>query len=399
MGALAAIAVTGGSAADFDIDGGPCRETPGEALLLRCPTAFVGQEYEVQIESEEGSGCSPDYDYFVIVNSALPPGLSMSRDGLISGTPTTAGFTRFWIFNHDLSVDQGGPVNCPFDDTSEREFSIFVEPGLAIVNQSVKPASLGEPYSETLVAKRVETLNPPTGQDVQASWSLESGSPPPGITLSTTGALTGIPTSEGSYQFVVRAQAGGPVDTETYTLGVRQPVTVKSPFALASGATAEVGARLAKTVTATGGTGTYTWSLASGALPSGVALNTGSGAISGTPQAAGNFTFSIAANDAEGRVATTNAALTVAPRLTIKTRRLKAARVGRAYQARVVTAGGVQPVKWRASGKLPPGVRFATSLGTLAGTPRASGTFPVTFRATDGLEVVAKKTFRVVVAK
>src|ERR1041384_8119914 len=102
--AIAAIVVAGGSAADFDIDNGPCRESPENAFLLRCPTAYVGVHYEVQIESEEGSGCSPNYDYFVIVNSALPPGLSMTRDGLISGTPTTAGFTRFWIHNHDLSA-------------------------------------------------------------------------------------------------------------------------------------------------------------------------------------------------------------------------------------------------------------------------------------------------------
>jgi hypothetical protein len=389
-GAIAAIVVAGGSAADFDVDGGPCRETPGEELLLRCPTAYVGVPYEVQIESEEGSGCSPDYDYFVIVNSVLPPGLSMSRDGLISGTPTTASFTRFWIFNHDLSVDQGGPANCPFDDTSEREFSIFVDPGLAIVNQSVKPASLGEPYSETLTAKRVDALNPVTGPDVQASWSLQSGSLPPGVTLSPTGVLAGTPTSEGSFQFVVKAQNGGPFDTETYTLAVRQPVTVRSPFASARAPRSEVGIRFGATAAATGGTGTYTWTLASGALPAGLALNSASGAVAGTPQSAGNFAFALTATDAEGRVATANGALTVAPRLAIRTVRLKTARLGRAYRARLATGGGVRPVTWKVSGKLPPGVRFAKALGTLTGTPSRAGTFRLTVQAVDVLGAKAQ---------
>jgi hypothetical protein len=392
-GVVAAIAVTGGSAADFDIDGGPCHETPGEQLLLRCPTAFVGMHYEVQIESEEGSGCEPAV-WYELVNSSLPAGLTMTRGGLISGVPTGAGLTRFWLWNHDLTAAQGGPAWCTFEDRSEHEFSIPVDPGLAIVNQSIKPGSVGQPYSETLTAKRAETLNPLTGPDVQASWSVESGSLPPGVALSTTGALTGTPTAEGSYQFVVRAQNGAPIDTKTYTLVVRQPVTVKSPFATAPGAAAEIGARFAKTLTATGGTGTYKWSLASGVLPAGLVLDANSGVVAGTPQAAGNFTFAVAAIDAEGRVATANATLAVAPRLTIKTTLLKPAKVGRAYQARILTVGGVQPVKWKATGKLPQGLRFASGLGTLSGTPRKSGTFRVTFQATDGLKVVAKKTLR-----
>jgi hypothetical protein len=390
VGAIAAIVVSGGSAADFDVDNGPCRETPGEALLLRCPTANVGVPYEVQIESEEGSGCtSPGnpYVWYEIVNSSLPAGLSMSRSGLISGTPTTAGFTRFWIWNHDLTASEGGPSWCINEDRSEHEFSIYVDPGLAIVNQSIKPATLGQPYSETLTAKQVDSINPVTGPDVQATWSVQSGSLPPGVTLSTAGALAGTPTSEGSFQFVVKAQNGTPVATQTYTLGVRQPVSVKSPFASAR---AEVGIRYGASATATGGTGTYTWTLASGALPAGLALNAASGAVAGTPQSAGNFAFALTATDAEGRVATANGALTVAPRLAIRTARLKTARVGHAYQARLATAGGMRPVAWNASGKLPPGMRFAKALGALTGTPKRPGTFRLTVQAKDALGAKAQ---------
>jgi large repetitive protein len=396
---LAAIAVAGGSAADFEADNGPCPETPGNGALLRCPTAYVGQAYEAQIESEDGSGCEP-YVWYEIVNSTLPAGLSMSREGLISGVPTGGpGLGRFWVWNHDLIASQGGPSWCTFDDRSEREFSIPVDPGLAIVNQSVKPASVGVPYSETLTAKRVETLNPVTGQDVQAMWSLESGSLPTGVTLSPTGVLSGTPTSEGSYQFVVKAQDGSPFDRETYTLVVRQTVTVRLPFAPGQRPSAEVGARFAKSATATGGTGSYTWSLATGALPAGLVLNAGSGAIAGSPQSAGTFAFSLTATDAEGRVATANGSLTVAPRLTIKTVRLKPARVGRAYRARVVTAGGVQPLRWKVlTGQLPKGIRLDSTLGNLAGTPARAGSVGVTLQVTDGLKVVAKKTLRLVVA-
>ncbi len=171
MGLFAAIAVTGASAADFNHDDGPCFETPGEGLLGRCPTGYVGVKYEIQIVSEEGSGCEP-YDYFELVNSALPPGLSLTREGVISGIPTVAGFTRFWLWDRDLTFAQGGPDWCQREDKSEREFSLAIDPGIAIINASVKPATVGQPYADTLAAKQAPSLNSPSGPDVEATWSL-----------------------------------------------------------------------------------------------------------------------------------------------------------------------------------------------------------------------------------
>jgi large repetitive protein len=389
---LAAFAVSGASAADFEGDNGACRETPGEAAVLRCPTAYVGQAYEIEIESEEGSGCEP-YDWFEVVNSSLPAGLTMTRDGVISGVPSGGpGLTRFWLWDHDLTAAQGGPSWCQREDRSEREFSIPVDPGLEIVNESVKPATLGQPYTETLTAMRVETLNPLAGPDVRAAWSLQSGTLPPGVTFSTDGALAGTPTAEGSYAFVVRAQHEAPSATETFTLTVRQPLVVKSPFAPALRPNAEVGIRIAKTATATGGSGTYTWSLSSGALPTGVVLDPSKGTLSGTPQTAGNFAFGLSATDAEGRVATVNAALKVAPRLQIRSLRLKAATLGQLYRTTLATTGGVPPLKWRlAGGKLPVGIRLS-QLGTLSGTPQQVGTHRVVVEARDALGAKSRAT-------
>ena len=80
VGIVAAIAVTGASAADFESDTVKMPETPGENALLRCPTGFVGAEYEVEIESEEGRAARRQgnlHRWYEIVNSSLPPGLTM----------------------------------------------------------------------------------------------------------------------------------------------------------------------------------------------------------------------------------------------------------------------------------------------------------------------------------
>jgi hypothetical protein len=392
MGVLAAIAVSGASAADFEADSGPCPEPPGGGAVLRCPTGYVGVPYEVKLESEQGSGCEP-YVWYEIVNSVPPAGLSMTRDGLISGVPVGAGFVRFWVWNHDLTAAQGGPSWCAFDDRSEREFSIAIDPGLAIVNTSIEQATIGQPYTERLTTRQVVSLNPVTGPDVQATWSLLSGVLPPGITLSNDGMLAGTPTTEGSYTFAVRAQNGSPIDTKTYTLSVRKPLVVSWPFGSPQRPSAEVGVRLTKSATATGGSGTYTWSLSSGVLPSGVALDANKGTLSGIPRASGDFALALTATDSEGRVATVNADLRVAPRLAIKTLRLRAAKLARPYRATLTTVGGVPPLTWRVvRGKFPLGVRLSQKLGTIVGAPRRLGSFHVVVEARDALGVKSQRT-------
>jgi large repetitive protein len=392
---VAAIAVAGASGADFDADHGSCPEPPGGGPVLVCPTGYVGMPYQVQIQSEDGSGCEP-YVWYEVVNSSLPGGLSMSRSGLISGVPTGAGVGRFWLWNHDLTAADGGPSWCTFDDRSEREFSIPIDPGLRVVNDSLKPVTVGQPYSETLTAQGIDSLNQPAGTDVQATWSVPSGALPPGLTLSPHGVLSGTPTTEGSYQFVVKAQNGTPFATQTYTLAVRKPVVISASLAGPSGR-AEVGVPYSVRFSATGGSGTFSWALTGGAVPTGTAFAT-DGKISGTPSSAGHFSFAVTVTDGEGRTASFEGATAVAPKLTVKTFRLKSATRGRPYAARLAAAGGVQPVKWKVlSGKLPLGVRVASKSGTLQGTPRRIGTFRLTVEARDALGAASRKSLVLVV--
>ena len=208
----------------------------------------------------------------------------------------------------------------------------------------------------------------------------------------------GTPTAEGSYTFVVRAAGGGGTsDTETETLVVRQPIVVNSPFRGAPAQKAEVGIPFTATQTASGGSGTLTWALASGStLPAGLALGP-DGKISGTPTLPGRFTFAMGVTDGEGRAVTVNGTLVVAAKLAIKPVKLKQGKVGAPYRLTILTSGGVAPATWSVRGKLPVGVTFGKKLHLFIGAPRKAGTYRVTVQVVDALGATARKTLALIV--
>ena len=387
---LVGVVATPGSAASFD-DSHPC---PASGPLLVCPAMHVGQPVSLQLIAL--AGC--DIYRWEITNGALPSGLIMSSSGLITGTPTSSGATEPWVTVHDLTAAEGGNSWCGGDNHSERQFVFTAVPGLSIQSQSVPGGTVGQPYSQTLTALSITNTNPVQGSPAAASWTVQSGSLPAGVTLSTAGVLSGTPTAEGSYTFVVRAVGGGDTsDTETETLVVRQPVVVNSPFRGAQAQKAEVGILFTATQTATGGNGTFTWALASGStLPAGLALGP-DGTISGTPILPGRFTFAISVTDGEGRAVTVNGTLVVAAKLVIKTVKLKPAKVAAPYRLTIITSGGVAPATWSVRGKLPAGVTFGKKLHLFIGTPRKAGKYRVTVQAVDALGATARKTLTLVV--
>jgi hypothetical protein len=386
---LVGVVAMPGSAASFD-DTKPC---PADGPLLVCPAGQVGKPFDVQLRAL--AGC--DLYRWEIVNGGLPQGLKMDSSGRVTGTPTSAGKTEPWIVVHDLLSSEGGFPWCGGDNHSERQFVFSVAAGLSIQNQSVPGGTVGQLYSQALTALSVVSVNPVQGSPASATWSIQSGTLPAGITLSPAGVLSGTPTTEGSYTFVVRAETSVASDTETETLVVRQPVVVSSPFRGGTAPKSEVGVPFSAAQTATGGNGTFAWTLASGALPTGLELGS-DGTVSGTPTVAGRYTFAVRVTDGEARTATVNATLVVAPKLTITTLRLKPAKVGRAYRATITTVGGVVPFAWSVRGKLPAGVTFGKKLHLFIGTPRKAGKYRITVQAVDALAVTAQKTLTLVVA-
>ena len=395
----AGIGATVAHALAFD-DGTPCPQPPGGTFA--CPSGTVGSPYSIQLVSHGGCGPALPYQYRVLSGS-LPPGISLSSGGAISGTPSTAGFYEFYL---ELSDQNPPSQSWCIPKKAERQFSIRINSGLQIVTNSIpQNATVGQPYTAQLDAQLVTSLNPPTGTPATgATWSVVSGvgtGLPAGLTLAN-GLISGSPTTEGAYSFRIQASLNGASHFQTYSLTVRQPLKLAAakPLATPPLPTAwEVGLPFSAKLTPSGGSGTYTITLGSGTLPNGLTLGP-DGTISGTPTTAGVFRATVRLADSEGRTLDYPANFGVAARLAVGTVALKPGKVGRLYRARLVSTGGIPVRKWKVlKGPLPKGIRFDPTLGTLTGTPTKPGSYRVTFQVTDGLKVVAKKTLRIVVAE
>jgi large repetitive protein len=371
----------------FD-DGSPCPDTHP---LFVCPDGVVGSSYSIQLTGH--SGCTP-YK-FAKTSGLLPPGLSLTSSGLISGNPRASGTWRAWLqmISH-----------CAGDPTADREFSFTVGSGLLIVTNTIpNNASVGVPYSTTLDAQLVTNLDPPAGSTPDPNsltWSVVSGALPPGLSVAS-GVISGTPTTEGSYTFQVQAALDASrKHAQTYLLTVRQPLTVAGSKPLAAPPTPtiwETSVPFSAKLTPSGGSGTYTFAAGTGTLPTGLKVGV-DGTVVGTPHAAGVYRATVKVSDSEGRTLDYGLNFGIAARLAVSTVALKPGKVGRLYRARLTSTGGVPLKTWKiAKGRLPKGLRFDRTLGVVSGTPKTTGSYRVAFQVKDGLRVVDSKTLRIVV--
>jgi hypothetical protein len=339
------------------------------------PTGETGKAYSFQFHGAGGCGPALPYQYRVLAG-ALPPGLSLASSGLISGTPTQGGGWSFWI---ELSDENPPSASWCVPATAQREFSISVVQGLNIKQNALSPKAtfLNEPYSFQLSAD---------GGGSQV-WSVKSGNLPAGMGLSSSGLISGTPTATGDFTFVVQVTDTNRTDTETYTLAVVERLKITAPASPAG----EVGVPLVLGLKSTGGRPAVTWSLAEGALPTGLALNPATGEITGKPALAGEYPLKVQVTDTLGLTATVDVPLKVAARLAVVKKPLPAAKVGSPYRAKLGATGGVAPLKWNILGGkpgfLPAGIKFNAKTGAFSGTPTKAGVYRLRMQVVDKLGI------------
>lgn len=208
----------------------------------------------------------------------LPDGLSLnSSTGTISGTPTadTAETYNFTVQASDAN-----------SQTDTQELTLVVNPPPTITTIALDAATVGATYSKTLTK---------AGGTSPFTWSIASGSLPAGLSLgSSTGTISGTPTTAGVSTFIVQA-----LDVNMATTSQELTLIVNSAPVIARNSLphGKVGKNYSQFIPVAGGTSPYTWTVSAGSLPSGLSLDSDTGIISGTPDQIDTETFTIEVQD------------------------------------------------------------------------------------------------------
>ena len=206
-----------------------------------------------------------------------------------TGTLTSGARVVIGIFASGTSSTTGAP-NFALSPISTTILSSTPLPG----------GVLGAGYSRTLVAG---------GGTPPYVWSLGGGSLPTGLTLGSDGLLSGTTTVAGVFSFTAKVTDNvGGIATKVLSMTVASTaLTLDTASPLAGGLR---GLAYSAQLAASGGTPSYTWSVISGSVPSGLSLGS-TGALSGTPTAAGVFGFTAQVADSGVLFATKAFSITI----------------------------------------------------------------------------------------
>ncbi|PYP89366.1 MAG: hypothetical protein DMF61_03920 [Blastocatellia bacterium AA13] len=313
---------------------------------------------------------------------------------------------------------------CTVDLTGQDLGGLTLTPGVYCFSSSAQLTgtltlnALGNPNSlfifkigstlTTASSSTVQVINP--GSNCNVFWQVGSSA-----TLGTGAnfvgnilALTSITLTTGANVTGRVLARNGAVTMDTNHVTVcgptsACPIITVNPATLPNGV---VGTPYNQAVSGVGGTGPYTFTVSSGALPGGLTLNATTGVISGTPTAAGAFNFTITAIDANGCPGSRPYSIVITgapqcPVIMVNPATLPPGIIGSSYSQTVSAVGGTAPYTFAIStGGLPPGLSItAANAGTVvvSGTPTASGLFSFTITATDANGCPGSRLYSIVI--
>ena len=389
-----AITITATSVADTSKSGSATVTVPAAPAITTTDASLasaVGASYSVTLA---GSGGIAPYKW-TLTGGELPACLTMTSAGVLSGTITSAcagTYTPTFTL-----TDSGTPTAL----TAAAQLTMVIAQAAQITFNGSVPSTgtYNVAYTGSAAA---------TGGAGTLTYTLANGSSlPTGIALNTaTGAISGAPTTVGTYTFAVIASDayGDSATSSSYTLTISYPAMSVTTTALPVGYVSSTYTSTA--LSATGGAGNaahYSWAVASGSsLPAGISLST-AGVVSGTPSgSAGTTNVSVSVTDSvSGLSANASFALQIKAGITITGATLPTAYIGSAYSAMQLAATGGSGTysTWvLANGtSLPAGLTLSTA-GVISGTPTGSpATSNFTVRVTDSASNTATAVFSITV--
>jgi Putative Ig domain. len=216
-----------------------------------------------------------------------------------------------------------------------KDYTVQITGSAPVITATSLPAgAVGTPYSQSPTV---------SGGTQPFTFSITSGTLPAGLSInSSTGEIFGTPTAAGSSTFTLQvSDKFNLTGSRSFTLQIAAVLSISTASPLPA---LQVGTASTLSLAAAGGTGPYTWSILSGSLPAGLTLNPNTGAITGTPTAAGPYSFAAQVIDANRLTASKSFTGSVTAQLSITTASLAGGTVGAAYSQSVAAAGGTAPL-------------------------------------------------------
>ncbi len=330
-------------------------------------TAVVGTAYNFAYTA---SGFpAPTFSH----TGTLPPGLSLSSTGVISGTPTAAG-----TYSGIVVTASNGIGVAP-----TQTISITVDQIPSITSAAPAAGIVGTAYTHTYAA---------TGSPVP-TYSLTAGALPGGLSVSTVGVISGTPNTAGTFTGTITSTNRAGSFPQAFSITINQAPAFTSGVPTTTGL---LGTAYSFT-SAASGFPLPTFSVAANTLPTGLTLNSTTGVISGTPSATGAFSGTLTASNGIGSNATQAFTITInqAPAFTSSTP-TNSGTFNTAYNFTCTASGFPAPSFSVATGALPTGLSLSTS-GVISGTPTAAGTYTGTLSASNGIGSAASQSFSITI--
>ena len=299
---------------------------------------------------------------WTLASGTLPSWATLSAStGAISGRPNA--IETFSGISLRMTDAAGGVATSAL-------FSIVISSGLSAASPSNYTPRIGVAFT----SEAPQVFN----AKGTISWSIDSGALPSWATLdTTTGVFSGTPAAASNHTVILRLtdSAGGSATVTPITIDTKNSAQIA-----VANKSVRVGAPLTFEPTITGAVTTTSWSVNTGTLPAWALLNPSTGAITGTPEAIGDWTISLKVTEADGAVSTSpNFTISATPGLSVANKAPSyGGRVERAFSMAPVTINGaLGELVWSLApqANLVPGMTLNGTNGALGGTPSNAGAF------------------------